>query len=126
MKRTCFKTKEKKAVELISVVRSRKPFKDPIEGILHDLVITLKSKRKDFEPPTSQCFLLRKTQKSGFITIMINNNYSGLTFRPLVKHHWFPKLDDTIKIKTVLLILLVEDTENNSTAGVPVQMPEQP
>ena len=35
MKRTCFKTKEKKkAVELISVVRSRKPFKDPIEGIL--------------------------------------------------------------------------------------------
>ena len=57
---------------------------------------------------------------------MINNNYSGLTFRSLVKHHWFPKLDDTIKIKTLLLILLVEDTENNSTAGVPVQMPEQP
>ena len=76
---------------------------------MHDLVITLKSKRKDFEPPTSQCFLLRKTQKSGFITIMINNNYSGLTFRPLVKHHWFPKLDDTIKIKTLLLILLVEE-----------------
>lgn len=93
---------------------------------MHDLVITLKSKRKDFEPPTSQSFLLRKTQKSGFITIMINNNYSGLTFRSLVKHHWFPKLDDTIKIKTLLLILLVEDTENNSTAGVPVQMPEQP
>ena len=88
-------------------------------------MITLKSKRKDFEPPTSQCFRLRKTQKSGFITIMINNNYSGLTFRPLVKHHWFP-LDDTIKIKTLILILLVEDTENNSTAGVPVQMKEQP